>query len=113
MSIYVATPSVYPGAAAQVWAQLKGVLVTVVWSGVGSFVIFKVVDLIVGLRAAPESESTGLDSPRMARRPTTADRNPAPQGAGIPPVGTFAFHILGRFRRALFCPGRRGSPAHG
>jgi Amt family ammonium transporter len=58
---YVANASVYPGAATQVMAQLKGVLVTVVWSGIGSLVIYKVVDLVVGLRTSPEAESTGLD----------------------------------------------------
>ncbi|MDP2356519.1 MAG: ammonium transporter [Beijerinckiaceae bacterium] len=46
---------------AQVWAQLKGVLFTLVWSGVGSAIIFKIVDLIVGLRVAPDQEREGLD----------------------------------------------------
>jgi Amt family ammonium transporter len=45
----------------QVWAQLKGVLFTLVWSGVGSAIIFKIVDLIVGLRVAPDQEREGLD----------------------------------------------------
>ncbi|MCS4511138.1 ammonium transporter [Xylophilus ampelinus] len=47
--------------ASQVWAQLKGVLVTVVWSGVVSFIAFKVVDLTIGLRVSEESEREGLD----------------------------------------------------
>ena len=42
-------------------AQIKGVLVTIVWSGVGSAIIYKVVDLLVGLRVAPEAEREGLD----------------------------------------------------
>jgi len=45
----------------QMWAQIKGVLLTVVWSGVGSAIIFKIVDLIIGLRVAPDQEREGLD----------------------------------------------------
>jgi Amt family ammonium transporter len=47
--------------AVQVWAQIKGVLMTLVWSGVGSFIIFKVVDFTVGLRPSVEKEREGLD----------------------------------------------------
>jgi Amt family ammonium transporter len=45
----------------QVIAQCKAVLLTLVWSGVGSFIIFKVVDILVGLRAPVEKEREGLD----------------------------------------------------
>jgi Amt family ammonium transporter len=45
----------------QVWAQTKAVLLTLVWSGVGSFIIYKVVDIVVGLRASVEKEREGLD----------------------------------------------------
>jgi Amt family ammonium transporter len=47
--------------ATQVMAQLKGVLVTVVWSGVGAFVIYKIVDVVIGLRVTEEKEREGLD----------------------------------------------------
>ena len=46
---------------AQLWTQFLAVLITVVWCGVGSAILFKVVDLIVGLRITPEAETTGLD----------------------------------------------------
>jgi len=46
---------------AQVWIQLKAVLLTIVWSGVVSFIAFKVVDLVVGLRVTEEEEREGLD----------------------------------------------------
>jgi|GEM_PF-4249 Amt family ammonium transporter len=49
------------GIAAQVWIQLKAVLVTVVWSGVVAFVAFKIVDLTIGLRVTEEEEREGLD----------------------------------------------------
>jgi Amt family ammonium transporter len=45
----------------QMWAQTKGVLLTVVWSGAGSFILFKIVDIIVGLRVTQEQEREGLD----------------------------------------------------
>jgi len=45
----------------QVWVQAKAVLVTVVWSGVVSFVAYKIVDLTIGLRVSEEDEREGLD----------------------------------------------------
>ena len=45
----------------QVWVQLQGVLITVVWSGVVSLIAFKLVDMIVGLRVAEDEERKGLD----------------------------------------------------
>jgi ammonium transporter, Amt family len=47
--------------ASQVWIQAKAVLTTVVWSGVVSFIAFKVVDLTIGLRVSEEEEREGLD----------------------------------------------------
>jgi Amt family ammonium transporter len=46
---------------AQLISQCTGVLVTLVWSGVGSFIIYKVVDILVGLRVSVEQEREGLD----------------------------------------------------
>jgi len=46
---------------AQLWVQIKGVLFTVVFTGVVSFVLLKVVDLLVGLRVSSEDETLGLD----------------------------------------------------
>jgi len=47
--------------ASQVWTQAKGVLLTVVWSGVVSFIAYKIVDLTIGLRVSEEDEREGLD----------------------------------------------------
>ena len=47
--------------AAQVWTQAKAVLTTIVWSGVVSFVAYKIVDLTIGLRVSEEDEREGLD----------------------------------------------------
>src|SRR5262245_9385505 len=53
---------------AQLWAQAKAVGLTLVWSGVGALVIFKIVDLLVGARVAPEAEQTGLDLSQHGER---------------------------------------------
>jgi Amt family ammonium transporter len=45
----------------QVLIQLEAVITTIVWSGVVSFIGFKVVDMVVGLRVTEEEEREGLD----------------------------------------------------
>jgi Amt family ammonium transporter len=45
----------------QVWVQFVGVAITIVWCGVISFILYKLVDMTVGLRVAPETEREGLD----------------------------------------------------
>ena len=47
--------------AGQVVTQIKAVCVTIVWCGVVSFILYKLVDMIIGLRVAPETEREGLD----------------------------------------------------
>jgi Amt family ammonium transporter len=49
------------GNAAQVLTQVYGVVGTVVWCAVVTFIILKVVDVIVGLRVSEEVEVEGLD----------------------------------------------------
>ena len=46
---------------AQVWIQVKSVLFTIAWSGVVSVVLYKLVDLMIGLRVTEEEERQGLD----------------------------------------------------
>jgi Amt family ammonium transporter len=45
----------------QVWIQFKAVMVTIVWSGVVSYIAYKLVDLTIGLRVSEEEEREGLD----------------------------------------------------
>ncbi|MEQ1615962.1 MAG: ammonium transporter [Hyphomicrobiaceae bacterium] len=45
----------------QVMSQLKAVGVTILWSGIGSAILYKLVDLIIGLRPSVEQEREGLD----------------------------------------------------
>ena len=49
------------GIGAQVFIQLKAVLITIVWSGVVSLVAYKIVDMTIGLRVSEEDEREGLD----------------------------------------------------
>ena len=49
------------GNAAQVWIQIEGVALTLAWSGIGSFIILKVIDMVVGLRVSEDIERDGLD----------------------------------------------------
>ena len=49
------------GIGMQVWKQFLSIVITIVWSGVLSFVILKIVDAIVGLRVEEDDERMGLD----------------------------------------------------
>ncbi len=46
---------------AQLWIQIEGVLITIVWSGVVSFIAYKLVDMTIGLRVDTDTERQGLD----------------------------------------------------
>jgi Amt family ammonium transporter len=54
-------PGLLEGNPHQVVAQLYGIVVTLVWSGVVTFVILKVISALVPLRVKQEDEVTGLD----------------------------------------------------
>ncbi|MEE4461621.1 ammonium transporter, partial [Azotobacter chroococcum] len=47
--------------ATQLWIQIKGVLFTVIYTGVVTFVILKVIERVMGLRVSDEEETIGLD----------------------------------------------------
>jgi Amt family ammonium transporter len=60
---YTKFPAV-PGAydmGAQVITQIKAVLLTLAWSGVGSAILYFIVDKVFGLRPSQDSEREGLD----------------------------------------------------
>ena len=65
ISIDPATPGGLPGLLEgnprQVLIQIAGALVTIVWSGVCTAVILKVVGFVTALRVTPEAEQMGLD----------------------------------------------------
>ena len=45
----------------QVFIQLKSILATVVWSGIVSLILFKIVDFFIGIKAGNHEERVGLD----------------------------------------------------
>lgn len=47
--------------AGQLWKQFLAVVIAIAWCGIGSAIILKIVDVIVGLRVSPEQEREGLD----------------------------------------------------
>ena len=59
---YVANAVAEYSIGAQFKAQLIGVVVSLVWSGVVAAIAFKIVDLVVGLRVAEDEERQGLDT---------------------------------------------------
>ncbi len=47
--------------AGQTTTQIMAVLITIAWCGIGSVILFKLVDVIFGLRASEQDERQGLD----------------------------------------------------
>jgi Amt family ammonium transporter len=45
----------------QLWIQAIAVAATLVYSGVGTFIIYKVLDAIIGMRVGERDENIGLD----------------------------------------------------
>ena len=58
---YLTGTAGYAGTGAQLWSQLQGVIVTVLWSGIGSILCFLVVGFVFGLRVSEDKEREGLD----------------------------------------------------
>ncbi|MBO0711366.1 MAG: ammonium transporter [Acetobacteraceae bacterium] len=61
LSATEANPAGSPGGLHQLQVQLVGVVTTLVYSGVMSLILLKIVDLVVGLRVEREEEREGLD----------------------------------------------------
>jgi len=55
------TPGLLEGNPGQVWIQFEGIIATMIYSGVGAYIILKVVDMAIGLRVDKETEIEGLD----------------------------------------------------
>jgi Amt family ammonium transporter len=49
------------GNAAQLQVQAIGVAITVVWCAVATYIVLKVVDVLIGLRVSPDAERMGVD----------------------------------------------------
>lgn len=46
---------------AQMTAQFTAVIATLLWSGIGSYILYKITDVLVGLRVSEDKEREGLD----------------------------------------------------
>ncbi|MFA5045207.1 MAG: ammonia channel protein, partial [Paludibacter sp.] len=64
----LATPAIqsaYSGAAYgnfhQLWIQLLAIGATILYSGIGTYLLFKITDKLIGMRALDKHESIGLD----------------------------------------------------
>ena len=55
------TAGVLEGNTGQLWIQGYGVICTIVYDAVVSFIILKVVDMVIGLRVSEDEEREGLD----------------------------------------------------
>ncbi len=62
------TGSALPDMLTQVGIQAASVVATLIYGGIASAVILKIVDLVIGLRVAPEEELTGLDLTQHGER---------------------------------------------
>ena len=52
----------------QLWVQIEGVLATIIYSGVATFILLKIVDVVIGLRVSEEEEREGLDVSQHGER---------------------------------------------
>jgi len=57
------TPGLIEGNPGQVVTQVYGIVVTIAYCGVASFILLKIIDAVIGLRVDPDIEREGLDLP--------------------------------------------------
>lgn len=60
-AVAVGVLTVEGGGGEQLWIQVKSVLATIIYTGVVSFVLLKLVDLTIGLKVTEHDERVGLD----------------------------------------------------
>ncbi|KHO14688.1 MULTISPECIES: ammonium transporter [Acinetobacter] len=66
--IKAASVTLAPTFAGQLWVQVEGVLATMVYSGIVTFIILKVIDVVIGLRVNADDERMGLDLSQHGER---------------------------------------------
>lgn len=66
--IKAASVTLAPTFAGQLWVQVEGVLATMVYSGIVTFIILKVIDIVIGLRVNADDERMGLDLSQHGER---------------------------------------------
>jgi ammonium transporter, Amt family len=58
---YGGTPGLIEGNAMQVWSQVEGVVIVIVYDVIVSLILLKIIDVIIGLRVNEDDEQEGLD----------------------------------------------------
>ena len=66
--IQAANVTVAPTVLGQLWVQVEGVLATIAYSAIVTFIILKVIDLVIGLRVEADDERMGLDLSQHGER---------------------------------------------
>ncbi|MGN5765995.1 ammonium transporter [Acinetobacter calcoaceticus] len=66
--IKAANVALAPTFAGQLWVQIEGVLATIAYSAIVTFIILKVVDLVIGIRVSADDERMGLDLSQHGER---------------------------------------------
>ncbi|MFM6906286.1 MAG: ammonium transporter, partial [Acinetobacter tjernbergiae] len=66
--IKAANVTLAPTFAGQLWVQVEGVLATIAYSAVVTFIILKVIDLVIGIRVSADDERMGLDLSQHGER---------------------------------------------
>ncbi|MDQ9037922.1 ammonium transporter [Acinetobacter seifertii] len=66
--VKAASVTLAPTFAGQLWVQVEGVLATMVYSGIVTFIILKVIDVVIGLRVNADDERMGLDLSQHGER---------------------------------------------
>ena len=52
----------------QLWVQVEGVLATIAYSGVVTFILLKIIDVVIGIRVESDDERMGLDLSQHGER---------------------------------------------
>ena len=55
------TPGALEGNLGKIWTRIYGILATIIYSGIATFILLKVIDLVIGLRVDADAEREGLD----------------------------------------------------
>ncbi|WP_436899387.1 ammonium transporter [Acinetobacter gyllenbergii] len=66
--IKAANVTLDPTFAGQLWVQIEGVLATIAYSAIVTFIILKVIDLVIGIRVSADDERMGLDLSQHGER---------------------------------------------
>ncbi len=56
------TPGALEGNVAQIWTQFYGCIFTIVWTAIVTFVLLKIIDMVMGIRITEAEEREGMDT---------------------------------------------------